>query len=515
MNISNKKLKKALDLYQSGDYEAALKICEKFLEKEYSNEEALSLEGDILYKLGRIDDAIVTWKINSEYNNNEEANNRLAVVDKERKEQALSYTNIQNMSSEDRLLLENAYRENIELKKQVEESSMLNPDKANPNNSNDNNTNENLEKKSDSEINIESKTPTADLQTDEEKMFANIVKENTDSESQPIVDKEYTIIETNIDEMIESEPKKDDELEPIDLEDFKNRIKHLEENENSNDEDFNLNSSASKASNTEENVKVEAAPITKEPKAPKSSSGTKKKAIIAAIAVIAVIVVAVSYSKLSSSSKHNSSTDISTNKDAATNKPSTDSNVAKPTTQTSTAVLTPEQATKYTNDVNYLISANSIDGIAKLLESTPKTEIPASAMPAYEKAENFMNTTGLTYYYNNGMNAYSNNDYSTAIEYFNKAKPFAKNDFRGPTMLFLTAASYEKLGDLNDAVNTYKDFIQTYPDAQSYGPESLYFLANYYSTHNDPTSAKQYAKELQSKYPDSMYNNSNIAKILK
>ena len=70
MDISNKKLKKALTHYNNGEYESALKICEKFLEKEYSNEEALELEGEILYKLGRIDDAIVTWKINSEYNNN-------------------------------------------------------------------------------------------------------------------------------------------------------------------------------------------------------------------------------------------------------------------------------------------------------------------------------------------------------------------------------------------------------------------------------------------------------------
>ena len=77
MSKYDKKLKKALAQYENGNYEEALDICEKILDKDYNNEEALTLESRALEKLNRISDAIVSWKINAEYNNNEEARTKL------------------------------------------------------------------------------------------------------------------------------------------------------------------------------------------------------------------------------------------------------------------------------------------------------------------------------------------------------------------------------------------------------------------------------------------------------
>ncbi|MGL4451940.1 MAG: tetratricopeptide repeat protein [Sarcina sp.] len=500
MDISNKKLKKALEHYKNGEYESALKICEKFLEKEYSNEEALALEGDILYKLGRIDDAIVTWKINSEYNNNEEATQRLAAVDKERKELALSYTSIQNMSSEDRILLENAYRENIELKKQVESSDLLKNSSEEEKNIKDTS----LEK----EVAHETKdfeshtTPIDELPEDFE---TKVVSLNNIDEP-----KEYQVVETNLDDIIETSNSKSNEPETIDLEEFKNRIQHLDKVEDSKNND---ETDTNKKDETILNEKS-SSPITTNTKSHSSKGSSKKKAIIAAsVAVIAIIVVVLSYSKLHSAkppvdgSANTKTSDVTTPTQTAT--PEATQNT------TNTTMLTPEQANEFVSNMQYLISADSIDGVNSALLKTPKASVPESAMPEYEKAENFMKTQGLNYYYTNGMNAYNNNDYLTAIDYFNKAKPYAKDDFRGPTMLFLTAVSYEKLDNTAQAVATYKEFLATYPDAPNYGPESLYFLANYYAKNNNPTEAKQYAQTLATKYPDSMYNNDNIKTILK
>ena len=77
MSKYDKKLKKALAQFENGNYEEALDICEKVLDKDYNNEEALTLESRALEKLNRISDAIVSWKINAEYNNNEEARTKL------------------------------------------------------------------------------------------------------------------------------------------------------------------------------------------------------------------------------------------------------------------------------------------------------------------------------------------------------------------------------------------------------------------------------------------------------
>ena len=234
--------------------------------------------------------------------------------------------------------------------------------------------------------------------------------------------------------------------------------------------------------------------------------------IITTAAAIAIIIVAISYSKLHSNK-------VSTDNTANLNKPKASDTVAskepsKPDAITG-AKLDGAQAKQFVSDVQYLISANSIDGINSILAKTPKDSLPESAIAEYNKAETFMKTNGVTYYYDNGMNAFNADDYLTAINYFQKAKPYAKDDFRGPTMLYYTAISYEKLDDTNNAIATYKEFLATYPDAQNYGPESLYFLANYYAKNNNPTEAKQYATDLATKYPDSMYNNDNMKTILK
>lgn len=483
MNISNKKLKKALELYQNGDYDAALKICEKFLEKDYSNEEALFLEGDILYKLGRIDDAIVTWKINSEYNNNEEATNRLAAVDKERKAQALSYTNIQNMSSEDRVLLENAYRENIELKKQVENSELL---------KDSNNDQKNTE-------NINSKA-------------TDITNTTNDTDSM----KEYNIIKTDINDIIKETSAKNQvthEFETMDIEELRGKLKHLEDSTNTSSKNTNKvkNSTSQKRS---QNIEGDIIPRSNSARTTSNSkkSNSKKKIIIPAIVVAALIIVSIAAytsNKKSTSSKPQTETNSGVDHKNESNTTTPDNNdISNGTT------LNAEQTKKFESDVNYLISVNSIDGIDSLLASTPKDAIPTDAMPYYTKALDYMQNQGITYYYDNGMSAYNNNDYLSAINYFKKATPYAKNDFRGPTMLFLTGAAYEKLNNPSETIATYKQFLQEYPNSESYTPEILYYLANYYSSQKDTTLAKQYAKDLQTKFPSSMYNNDNIKNIL-
>lgn len=99
MGNFDKRLKKAKDLYDKKDFKEALKICDKILEKEYNNEEALELEGELLFKLGRIEEAVLNWQINAEYNNNATAKMRLEDVDDETKQRALNLTlNLNNLS---------------------------------------------------------------------------------------------------------------------------------------------------------------------------------------------------------------------------------------------------------------------------------------------------------------------------------------------------------------------------------------------------------------------------------
>ena len=100
MSNFDKKLEKAENYYKKKHYKEALRICDKVLAKQYNNEKALELEGEIFYKLGKIDEAILNCKINAEYNNNPTAKIRLAETDKSTKEKALSYDNFNTISSD-------------------------------------------------------------------------------------------------------------------------------------------------------------------------------------------------------------------------------------------------------------------------------------------------------------------------------------------------------------------------------------------------------------------------------
>ena len=101
MGNFDKRLKKAKDLYDNKNYKEVLKICDKILEKEYNNEQALELEGEALLKLGRIEEAVLNWQINAEYNNNPTAKMRLQDVDDETKQRALNLTlNLSNLSKQ-------------------------------------------------------------------------------------------------------------------------------------------------------------------------------------------------------------------------------------------------------------------------------------------------------------------------------------------------------------------------------------------------------------------------------
>lgn len=79
-------------------------------------------------------------------------------------------------------------------------------------------------------------------------------------------------------------------------------------------------------------------------------------------------------------------------------------------------------------------------------------------------------------------------------------------------ILFLLAASYDKLNEEEDAIKYYDEYLSKY-DFGNYSEEAYYRMALIYKDTNIEKS-KEYAKMLASKYPKSIYNNDNIKEIL-
>lgn len=70
MRDENKKYyNKALDLYNKGEIDKALEVCEKGISLDLKNSNLLNLKGLLLYLKGDLNGAVAAWKINKDYNN--------------------------------------------------------------------------------------------------------------------------------------------------------------------------------------------------------------------------------------------------------------------------------------------------------------------------------------------------------------------------------------------------------------------------------------------------------------
>lgn len=457
MDISNKKLKKAFTLYQTGRLKEALSLCEKFLQKESCNEEALELEGKILKDLGRLEEAIITWKINAEYNDNEDAKNSLSEIDEDKKQHTLSYENLSQLISE----ATNEHPENnnlIEAPRVQTPLSIEEPTKAEDFNTSIVENSVKVEEKVEIKIEEPIKKKTVESAEKKESVKTSYIKEETKNVSKPKV----KVTETKTTKKVENS-------------------KPVEEFIPSNIESRNSTKSSKKIIYTSVGV------------------------IIIAIAIIGAI-----YASTTSNNKKVTKPPVQSSQSGQVVKPT-----PAPTPEAQPKKLTDEQGQALIDQLTTAADANSIDTVNNLLQKNPLDVIPEKYVADYNNALGFMENQGVNYYYEKEVSAYNNKQYEATIDYFNQAKPYYKNFKAAPTMLFYTASSYEALNQKEKAMETYKEYLKVFPNSEYYTEECLYNLAMYYNQTNDITQAKQYASELSTNYPNSMYNNTNIKGILK
>ncbi len=68
-NTSKNIYSKAMDLYQGGDIDKALKVCEKGISRDLKNAPIINLKGLLLYIKGDLKGATSLWKVNKDLNN--------------------------------------------------------------------------------------------------------------------------------------------------------------------------------------------------------------------------------------------------------------------------------------------------------------------------------------------------------------------------------------------------------------------------------------------------------------
>lgn len=114
--------------------------------------------------------------------------------------------------------------------------------------------------------------------------------------------------------------------------------------------------------------------------------------------------------------------------------------------------------------------------------------------------------------YEEGTSLFAKGKYKESKEILEYTlKPSAGNHLNDD-ILFLLASASEKNGDIEDSIKYFEEFILKYNNG-NYIEESYYKIALLYK-EKDIEKSKHYAKTLMIRFPNSIYNNNNIKKIL-
>lgn len=459
MSNFDKRLKKAKDLYESKNYKEVLKICDKILEKEYNNEEALELEGEALLKLGRIEEAVLNWQINAEYNNNPTAKMRLEDVDDETKQRALNLTlNLSNLSK-----IINSEAKKIE--KQKKEAKKLKAEKE--------------------EAEAKAKNNTKPVQNKPNTEKGSIENEVSKKETKPEPKKQATNnIEDKRKPLIKKEDKKAEKIinkENTNTESNSNKTEKDSKKENVKTNDLNVSNKEAKKETTVDTIS----------KKDKPSNKGKKSAIIAACALIVVVSAYVGIKHFKAPSNNDTATQEQQN--------------------TEKKQMSAEELNSKLSDA---ISKNDYNAIYNLLEENPQNTITDATKENYDKALDLMKTKGVEKFYNEGLDQYKFKTYDKALDSFTKAYKYCGGTYLEPHILYFLGSTYNSMDKKDDGAKYFQEYLDKYPHSDLYTAEILYNLSLYYHNKGDNEKAKQYAQRIENSYPSSPYYNDVTKDIL-
>lgn len=130
----------------------------------------------------------------------------------------------------------------------------------------------------------------------------------------------------------------------------------------------------------------------------------------------------------------------------------------------------------------------------------------------FEEAKEILETKGVKYFYDKGLNEFKAGEFGNANKEFQNGFKYAKGSYLERHLNYMIAVSYEKLENFDEAISYYEKFNKSFEDGE-YSEEVLYKLA-VLNKEKDLKKSKNYAWSLKEKYPNSIYNNDNIRSIL-
>lgn len=158
------------------------------------------------------------------------------------------------------------------------------------------------------------------------------------------------------------------------------------------------------------------------------------------------------------------------------------------------------------------IENNNMEQIVSYVNRWNKADLEMNDKLLLVKGEEIIKSEGVLYFYNKGVGYIKDKEYTKAQKYFLYALPYSKGDYLQEHILYMLAVSYKASSDFQNAVKYYELVLKQFPSG-SYTEEVLYNLV-LINKDVDENKAKFYAEKLVEQFPNSLYKNSIVKKIL-
>lgn len=159
-----------------------------------------------------------------------------------------------------------------------------------------------------------------------------------------------------------------------------------------------------------------------------------------------------------------------------------------------------------------LIENNDLDGIYDEVDNVNEESLSDDNKEIYKQAINLLKSDGVSKFYEYGLWYFNQENYDNAKNQLDKAYKYCEGNSLKEHIIFYRASTASKRLDNKSALSQYEDYYNQYPNG-AYIEGVLYELSLLSNSENKEES-KNYANELVTKYPNSVYVNNQIKDIM-
>jgi len=159
-----------------------------------------------------------------------------------------------------------------------------------------------------------------------------------------------------------------------------------------------------------------------------------------------------------------------------------------------------------------LLANKDLDGIYKEIKDFKLDDLNSEDEGIYRQAIDILKSEGVQTFYNRGLTFFNEKSYENAAIEFNKAYTYCDGNYLKEHIIYYKANTSIKKEKNTVALEEYEEYYNEYPKGV-YTESVLYQLALLIDGI-DKEKSKDYAKQILNNYPNSIYINDYIIKII-